>query len=263
MAYHSGAISGVVLYRLEKGPKLVGKWAIQGKDGKVHTETLTRVEGAKTEPGKVSADPGNLLAFRGQSGKAFYFEVTGTNTGPVWGTDIYTDDSRLSTAAVHAGLLQVGQKAVLKVTILLGQASYQGSERNGVATGRWEQWGGSYRIEADGRAGGGGNGGQAALPDPGTLTGYRGKNGQTFLFEVTGNGKAGTVWGTDLYTDDSALAAAVVHAGLLAEGQKGAIKVIIHPGADRYEGSERNGVSTRRYDSWGGSYRLEAVKAEK
>ena len=50
----------------------------------------------------------------------------------MWGTDVYTSDSTLATAAVHAGVLQPGQTGVVKVTILPGQAAYQGSTRNSV-----------------------------------------------------------------------------------------------------------------------------------
>ena len=83
-----------------------------------------------------------------------------------------------------------------------------------------------------------------AQPDPGTLVGLRGQNGQSFYFEVTGNKGGGSVYGTDLYTDDSSLAAAAVHAGVLADGQKGVVKVTVLPGADNYQASDRNGVST-------------------
>jgi hypothetical protein len=37
-----GGISGVVVYRVEKGGKLVGKWSIADGKGKVYTETLTK-----------------------------------------------------------------------------------------------------------------------------------------------------------------------------------------------------------------------------
>jgi hypothetical protein len=37
-----GGISGVVVYRIEKGNKLVGKWTIADAKGKVYTETLGR-----------------------------------------------------------------------------------------------------------------------------------------------------------------------------------------------------------------------------
>jgi hypothetical protein len=96
-----------------------------------------------------------------------------------------------------------------------------------------------------------------ALPDPGALTGFRGQIGQSFYFEVTGNVNAGQVWGTGLYTDDSALAAAVVHAGLLKDGQTGVVKVTILQGAPSYAGTARYGVASGDWGGWDGSYRVD------
>src|ERR1700710_91297 len=50
-----------------------------------------------------------------------------------------------------------------------------------------------------------------ALPDPGNLTDYRDKVGQTFVFTVTG-ASDGSVYGDGVYTDDSQIATAAVHA---------------------------------------------------
>jgi len=107
-----------------------------------------RITELKAGPVAAQPDPGTPGALRGQNGKVFYFEVTGANGGTVWGTDVYTDDSPIATAAVHAGVLQVGQKAVVKVTILAGQGSYNGSTRNGVSTSDYGPWTGSYKVEA-------------------------------------------------------------------------------------------------------------------
>ena len=96
-----------------------------------------------------------------------------------------------------------------------------------------------------------------ALADPGALTGFRGQNGQSFTFEVTGNINAGSVWGSGPYTDDSMLAAAAVHAGVLADGQTGLVKVTILPGAGGYGGSDRNGVASGDWGAWDGSYQIE------
>jgi Ni/Co efflux regulator RcnB len=102
-----------------------------------------------------------------------------------------------------------------------------------------------------------GDGRVFVLPDPGVLTGFRGQNGQTLYFEVTGSQSAGAVWGTDLYTDDSSLAAAAVHAGALADGQTGVVKVTILPGAAGYRATCRNGVESGNWGGWVGSYRIE------
>ncbi len=66
----------------------------------------------------VQDDPGTLSNLRGQVGKLFAFRVTGAVGGSVWGTDVYTSDSRLATAAVHAGVLEVGKTGTVKVRII-------------------------------------------------------------------------------------------------------------------------------------------------
>jgi hypothetical protein len=99
-------------------------------------------------------DPGTLVAFQNHVGKVFYFEVTGrTQGGTVWGTGVYTSDSQLSMAAVHAGVLLNNQKGVVKVTILAGQGAYQGSLNNGIQTSAYGPWNGSYKVDAVGKNG--------------------------------------------------------------------------------------------------------------
>ncbi len=90
-----------------------------------------------------------------------------------------------------------------------------------------------------------------ALPDPGTLMQYQDKIGQTFLFRVTGSVNSGTVWGTGVYTPDSPLAMAAVHAGVLKPDQTGVVKVTIVAGPPAYFGSTANGVTT---SPWNGGF---------
>ena len=84
---------------------------------------------------------------RGRVGATVTMDVTGAADGPVWGTDVYTDDSSVAAAAVHAGLLRVGERGRIKVTMLPGQDSYDGTPRNGVASDSYATWGGSCRLE--------------------------------------------------------------------------------------------------------------------
>ena len=100
---------------------------------------------------KADPDPGHLTNFQNQVGKSFFFEVTGNTTGPIWGTGVYTSDSRLATAVVHAGILGNGKKGIVKVTILAGQAAYVGSTSNGVTSSGYGVWGGSYQVEPVGK----------------------------------------------------------------------------------------------------------------
>jgi len=91
---------------------------------------------------------------------------------------------------------------------------------------------------------------------PPSLTEYTNRIGQTFTFRVTGNAAAGSVWGTDLYTTDSALAAVVVHTGLIKNGETGVIKVTIMASPPAFVGSTRNGVTSSPYQMYPASYRV-------
>ncbi len=86
------------------------------------------------------------MSYRSHVGETLTFRVTGSTGGTVWGTDIYTDDSSLATAAVHAGLLRPGEEGIVTVSILSGRQSYSGSSRNGVTTSSWDEWPGSYTF---------------------------------------------------------------------------------------------------------------------
>jgi hypothetical protein len=77
-------------------------------------------------------NPGNLVQYRGQNGTVLIFQVVGAVNRSVYGTDIYTDDSDLSSAAVHANVLKPGQSGLVKVTILPGQDSYLSTTRNDI-----------------------------------------------------------------------------------------------------------------------------------
>jgi hypothetical protein len=90
-----------------------------------------------------------------------------------------------------------------------------------------------------------------AQPDPGNLTYIREPQvGATLLFEVTGS-TDGTVWGSDIYTSDSALAAVAVHAGVLADGERGVVRVTFVDAVNvEFVGTERNGVYSQDYGAW-------------
>lgn len=210
-----------------------------------------------TQTAAVSPDPGDLTEFGNRIGESFHFLVTGSTTDSVWGTDTYTIDSSLRVAAVHAGVLRPGETGVVRVTILPGQSSYQGTTRHSVTSHPWSSWFASYRVEP---ASGATTAFSAvtARPDPGSLTAYRALVGQVFDFEVRG-ATQGAIWGTDVFTDDSPLAVAAVHSGILAPGEMGVVRVTILPGRQSYVGSTRHGITSNSYGEWVGSYTIQAV----
>lgn len=110
---------------------------------------------AVTLAADVIAGPDNLVGYRNRVGQSFQFLLTGTPSSNVWGTDVYTDNSRLGAAAVHAGVLGVGEIKVVTVKILPGQSSYTGSTRNTITSSSASSYGGSYAFAgATGTTGG-------------------------------------------------------------------------------------------------------------
>ncbi|WP_316354913.1 LCCL domain-containing protein [Devosia sp.] len=201
-------------------------------------------------PSRPQADPGTLFNYADAVGQTLQFAVVGSTSGTIWGDEVYTSDSVLAVAAVHAGLLAPGESGVVTVEVIKGPASYAGVERNGVVSRSYASWDVAYRF-----AGVTGLNSGVVLPDPGDLSAYRGQDGTMLTFEVTAD-VSGTVWGDGVYTDDSSLAAAAVHAGILRPGETGLVRVEILPGADSYEGATRNGVASGNYAAWPGSYRV-------
>jgi hypothetical protein len=96
-----------------------------------------------------------------------------------------------------------------------------------------------------------------ARPDPGNLAHINDPQvGTSLLFEVTGS-TDGVVWGSDVYTGDSALAAAAVHAGALADGERGVVRVTFVDALNvEFVGTERNGVYSQDYGPWPVGFRV-------
>ena len=67
--------------------------------------------------------------------------------------------------------------------------------------------------------------------------------------------REGTVWGTDVYTNDSALCRAALHAGVIPPGG-GRITALREAGHDLYVGTSRNGVTTSDYGPYAQSVRF-------
>lgn len=97
----------------------------------------------------VRTDPGNLTEYgAGDIGRVLLIEVVGRVEGSVWGTDVYTADSRLCAAAVHAGAIRAGERGLVRVTLLDGDGrDYQGSTRHGVQTYDYAAYPLAYRVE--------------------------------------------------------------------------------------------------------------------
>lgn len=224
--------------------------------------SATTASGAPTvAPGgatvDTSADPwaASATGYNGKNGtKVTYVCPPNGTLNRVWGTDTYTDDSSVCSAAVQLGLITVATGGSVEVQIAPGLDAYTGGVANGVDSSSYGNWGGSFTFPAV-------PGGSVSFEAPpeswGTsATGFRGQNGKRFALQCAKNGEVGSVWGTGTYTDDSSICTAAVQAGIITVAAGGQVVYEIAPGADAYAGTIENGVTTNDYGGFDGSFTL-------
>lgn len=185
----------------------------------------------------------------------------GARQATIWGTGTYTSDSAICVAATHAGALPGTDAGTVVVEIAPGLQAYEGTIRHGIASTAYPAWTLSFRFP------------DATEPEA----------GDTVYFDHTGNwstppnqfpkqagvvyrytcppaDQTGNVWGTDIYTDDSSICEAAVHAGVI--GREGGVVHYERLGAQQsFRGSVRNGVSSLDYAAWPGSFRFVTPEA--
>jgi hypothetical protein len=69
------------------------------------------------------------------------------------------------------------------------------------------------------------------------------------------------VWGSRVYCSGSTLAAVAVHAGVLRAKEKGVVKVTILPGADSFQGSPQNRVTSMDYGPYQPAFTIARMPA--
>jgi hypothetical protein len=170
-------------------------------------------------------------------------------TGTVWGSGPYSDDSAVCRAALHAGLVG-DEPANVTITFLPGRNSYSASEANGVMTNDWGSWGGSFAFEGAAL----GEPAESALAAcPSNARNLRGTGDTVECSCTAAAASGGSVWGTDVYTDDSSLCRAALHAGVIGR-DGGDVTFTVAGGRPSYAGSTQNAVESRNYGSWEGSF---------
>jgi hypothetical protein len=89
-----------------------------------------------TRPNSLGGKPGQRFTI--------YLPPGGVASGAIWGSDVYTDDSSIGTAAVHAGLISFENGGTVTIEIRRGQSQYQASTRYGISSASYGSWGGSF-----------------------------------------------------------------------------------------------------------------------
>ncbi len=159
--------------------------------------------------------------------------------GSVWGSDVYTADSALCRAALHAGV--IGEDGgIINVREAPGRGSYPAVNRNGVSSSSWASYPRSITFRGERVASR-----ITACPDRLDAS----TPSLTCECSDVAVGGGGTVWGSTFYTADSALCRAALHAGVVGE-EGGVVEVREAPGRGSYPAVNRNGVSSASWASY-------------
>jgi hypothetical protein len=111
--------------------------------GKLSRRQLRRL----LEQNRVASDaPTSMHGLCETVGTTYYFRVTGVTEGQLWGTDIYSGDSTIGAAAVHAGLLEPGKTDLLRVTVVTPPERFPGTVRNGVTSTEYGRYQYAWRL---------------------------------------------------------------------------------------------------------------------
>jgi len=198
----------------------------------------------------------NATSLSGAEGQTFTLACSpGGTAHSVWGSDVYTADSSICTAGVHSGLITLQQGGTVTIELRSARPIYGSSERNGVTTSPYGFYQRSFVFktpnteavvrEADA---------QTPVMWNTSASMVSGDSGKTWKFKCPASGKESAVWGTDIYTIDSSICNAAVHAGKLNMESGGPVTIELRTGESAYKGSLRNGIKTNDYGAYGRSF---------
>jgi hypothetical protein len=232
-----------------------------GNSGGGHTSTSPDSSSPPAPPtstaaGKPTTWEASATSLKGKDGETLTLACSpGGAAHSVWGSDIYTSDSSICTAAVHSGLITYQQGGTVTIELRPGRDIYGSSERNGVTTSGYGPWQQSFVFKTPNT--------EAVVRDAEEQTSIlwnmsagsvRFESGKTYKFKCPAAGKESSVWGTDIYTLDSSICTAAVHAGKFALETGGPVTIELRPGESAYKGSTRNGITTNDYGPYGSSF---------
>ncbi len=89
----------------------------------------------------------NAFSYRGMLALKLRVDCPARPSGgsSLWGTDVYTDDSSMCEAGMHAGRINAAGGPVI-IEIRRGLPSYTGSTRNGTTSTNYGSWEGSFVV---------------------------------------------------------------------------------------------------------------------
>jgi LCCL domain-containing protein len=221
-----------------------------GNPGESPAQTSAAGEGTRTEWDATA------LGLSGDGGKNYSLRCPpGGTPHSVWGSDIYTADSSICTAAVHAGLIRLEQGGTVTVELRPGRSVYGSTKRNGITTSEYGPYSRSFAFKpVDSQS-------ENKQVEDVTPISW-GMSGailstdavKTYVFKCPAGGTEHAVWGSEIYTADSSICTAAVHAGLISFEQGGTVTIELRPGQSSYKGRSRNGVKSSQYGPYARSF---------
>lgn len=215
--------------------------------------------GVLAAPASAADPPGGngwnatAAGYRGQNGARYEYTCPKYGAkGGVWGTDVYTDDSSVCTAGVHTGQITLAGGGTVTIEIRPGESSYSGTARHRVTSSSYPAWSGSFVVVgAVAQPVGVAPGGNAWTSNAGS---YRNWVGAQYTYDCPPKGRAGPLWGTNVYTDDSSVCTAGVHSGVITLDKGGDVTIEMRDGLASYRGTTRRGIKSSGYGPWPGAF---------
>jgi hypothetical protein len=216
-----------------------------------------------------SYDAGQL---KGNDGTAFRVSCPANcDKGSIYGTGVYTADTSICRAGIHAGAIPV-EGGTLTVVLQPGRLAYRGSEQNGIKSRDYGKYSRSFAIATAGvapagSAPAGSVTAAAAGPAAGVAAGsavieagcsfdagqLTSKDGTVFRVACPAGCDKGSIYGTGVYTADTSICRAGIHSGVIPESG-GVVTITLEPGRPAYRGSEQNGLRSRDYGKYSSSF---------
>jgi hypothetical protein len=152
-------------------------------------------------------------------------------------------------------LITYDQGGTVTIELRPGRTIYGCSERNGVTTSPYGPYQRSFVFKTPNT--------EAVVRDaedqtpvlwntPASIASS--ETGKTYKFKCPAGGKESSVWGTNIYTLDSSICNAAVHAGKLTMENGGSVTIELRPSESSYKGTTRNGITTNGYGAYAHSF---------
>lgn len=180
----------------------------------------------------------------------------------IWGAGLYTSDSSVCVAAAHSGHINtLGGLVIFQITE--GADSYPGATANGITSSAYGAWPHAFMITGaepnpPGSVAPPQTGGPRQIGWSESLVNLgidASTPGEVHRFLCPPGGSVTTtIWGTGIYSSDSAVCGAAVHVGRITAAEGGPVTIITTGPQMAFQGATMNGITSSEYGQWGASY---------